>query len=245
MKLLGARWCRSAAAVEDAEGRDERGDARLGHQRREHLLHHRHGRRPASVSDDGARLPVGHRPRVQSRCRRSPGASPTRWSPASAAAPTRWASSTRTSRRGCAADRRRGRRRGLESGKHAATLQRGRARRAARQSHLSAAGRRRPDHRDAFGLGRARLPRRRPRARVAEGQRPRRIRRRTDDEALPAFHAAAARRHHSGARIEPRAGATRPSSRRRCRRTRFCWSTSRAAATRTCIPSPIAQGIKL
>ena len=58
-------------------------------------------------------------------------------------------------------------------------LARGRPpRRAARQSHLPAAGRRRPDHRDAFDLGRPRLSRRRPRARVAEGQRPRRVRRR-------------------------------------------------------------------
>ena len=34
----------------DAQGRDERGAARLGHQRRRHLLHHRHGRRPAPLS---------------------------------------------------------------------------------------------------------------------------------------------------------------------------------------------------
>ena len=49
--------------LEDAEGRAERSDARLGDQRREHVLHHRHGRGPASVSDDGARFPVGDRPR--------------------------------------------------------------------------------------------------------------------------------------------------------------------------------------
>ena len=49
--------------LEDAEGRAERSDARLGDQRREHVLHHRHRRRPASVSDDGARFPVGDRPR--------------------------------------------------------------------------------------------------------------------------------------------------------------------------------------
>ena len=30
-------------------------------ERREHLLYHRHRRRPAPVSDDGARLPVGDR----------------------------------------------------------------------------------------------------------------------------------------------------------------------------------------
>ena len=43
------------------EGRDERGAARLGHQRARHVLLHRHRRRPASLSDDGARLPVDHR----------------------------------------------------------------------------------------------------------------------------------------------------------------------------------------
>ena len=51
--------------LEDAEGRAQRSDARLGDERREHVLHHRHRRGPASVSDDGARLPVGHRPRVR------------------------------------------------------------------------------------------------------------------------------------------------------------------------------------
>jgi tryptophan synthase beta chain len=44
----------------------------------EHLLHHRHGGRPAPLSDDGARLPVGHRRGVQAcRCRRWRAASPT------------------------------------------------------------------------------------------------------------------------------------------------------------------------
>src|SRR3989344_4274423 len=37
--------------------------ARLGDQRREHLLYHRHRRRAASVSDDGARFPERDRPR--------------------------------------------------------------------------------------------------------------------------------------------------------------------------------------
>ena len=50
--------------LEDAEGRAQRGAARLGHERREHLLHHRHRRRPAPVPDDGARLPARHRRRV-------------------------------------------------------------------------------------------------------------------------------------------------------------------------------------
>ncbi len=63
MKLLGATVHRRRVGQRDAEGRDERGAARLGHQRARHVLHHRLGGRPASVSDDGARLPVGDRPR--------------------------------------------------------------------------------------------------------------------------------------------------------------------------------------
>ena len=62
------------------------------------LLPARLGARPASVSADGARVPVGDRPggaRAVPR-RRSAGC-PTRSSPASAAAATRWASSTRSS----------------------------------------------------------------------------------------------------------------------------------------------------
>ncbi len=47
----------------DAQGRDERGAARLGRQCRRHLLHHRHRRRAAPLSGDGARLPVGDRQR--------------------------------------------------------------------------------------------------------------------------------------------------------------------------------------
>ena len=62
---------------------------------------------------------------------------------------------------------------GIATGRHAASLSRGQARRAARQSHVSAAGRERADHRDAFDLGRARLSGRGPRACVAEGHRPR------------------------------------------------------------------------
>src|SRR5215475_12237717 len=44
-----------------AEGRHERGAARLGHQCAQHLLLHRHGGGPAPLSDDGARLPVRDR----------------------------------------------------------------------------------------------------------------------------------------------------------------------------------------
>ena len=88
-RLHGRGRCRAAAAEraahedarrrgaagrvrrEDAQGRDERGAARLGHQRRRHVLLHRHGRGPASLSDDGARFPVrSSAARRASRCRR-------------------------------------------------------------------------------------------------------------------------------------------------------------------------------
>ena len=45
-----------------AQGRHQRGAARLGHQRAHHVLPARLGAGPASVPDDGARLPVGDRP---------------------------------------------------------------------------------------------------------------------------------------------------------------------------------------
>jgi hypothetical protein len=43
------------------ERRDERSAARLGDQRPQYVLLHRHHRGPASLSDDGAGLPVDHR----------------------------------------------------------------------------------------------------------------------------------------------------------------------------------------
>ena len=58
-----------------AEGRDQRGDARLGRQRRGQLLPARLGARPASVPADGARVPVGDRPggaRADPRAHRPP-----------------------------------------------------------------------------------------------------------------------------------------------------------------------------
>ena len=104
-----------------------------------------------------------------------------------------------------AAGRGRGRRRG-DRHRPARRVTLGRfARRPARQPHLPAAGRERTDRRDPLGLGRTRLPRRRARARVAQG--------------FGACHLRADRRRrgvarisrvlphrgdHSGARVEPR-----------------------------------------
>ena len=49
---------------QDPERRAQRGHARLGHQCRKHLLHHRHRRRTAPLPDHGARLPERDRQRV-------------------------------------------------------------------------------------------------------------------------------------------------------------------------------------
>ena len=59
MKLLGATVVPVESGSKTLEGRAQRSHARLGDQRREHLLHHRHGSRAASLSDDGARFQLG------------------------------------------------------------------------------------------------------------------------------------------------------------------------------------------
>ena len=63
MKLLGAEVVAGRRGRADAQGRHQRGDPRLGHQRRHHALLIGSVRRPAPVPDDRARLPVGHRRR--------------------------------------------------------------------------------------------------------------------------------------------------------------------------------------
>ena len=68
-----------------------------------------------------------------------------------------------------------------------------------------AAGRGRPDHRRPLDLRRARLPRHRPRARLAERHRPRRIHRRHRRRSAGGLPAAVPDRgHHPRARAEPR-----------------------------------------
>ena len=109
--------------------------------------------------------------------------------------------------RGHAADRRRGGR-ARPGQRQALGLAAARfAGRAARQPNLSAAGRERPDHRDALGLGRARLSGRRPRARVSEGHRARRVRRHHRRRGLAGLSSPVPhRRHHPGTRIGACAG---------------------------------------
>ena len=75
MQLLGARGGAGAVRFAHAEGRDERGHPRLGHERPGHPLHHRLGGRTASLPGHGARLPVGDRrrgPRPDPPDRRAP-----------------------------------------------------------------------------------------------------------------------------------------------------------------------------
>ena len=54
MQLLGAEVDPCGVGLAHPQGRDERGHARLGDQRRAHPLPDRHGRRAAPVPDDGA-----------------------------------------------------------------------------------------------------------------------------------------------------------------------------------------------
>ena len=209
MKHAGRRGAAGRVRREDAEGRDERGAARLGHQRRRHVLLHRHGRRPASLSGDGARFPVDHRPRdarADAGGRR----------PAAGFADR--LHRRRLQRHGPVPSvprrardrnlrRRSGRPRPRE--RQARGLDRRRpAGRAARQPHLSADGRRRPDRGGAFDLRRPRLSRHRPGACLAQRHRPREIPvgdRRRGAGGVPALQQA--RRHHPGARAGACAGA--------------------------------------
>ena len=174
--------------LEDAQGRAQRSDARLGDERRGHLLHHRHGRGPASVSDDGARFPVGDRRGMQAADARDD------------RPPARRGDRLRRRRlerdghllsvhrgREGAPDRRRSGGRGPGDRQARGLAQRRHARRAARQPHLPAAGRQRADHRDAFGVRRPGLSRRRAGARLAEGHARAEYVSITDDEALKAL----------------------------------------------------------
>ena len=61
MRLLGAEVRGRRLRRAHAQGRDQRGDARLGHERAHHPLPPGLGARRASVPDDGARLPGGDR----------------------------------------------------------------------------------------------------------------------------------------------------------------------------------------
>ena len=75
MQLLGAEVIAVTTGLAHPQGRDQRGDARLGHQRRDDELRIRDCGRPAPVPDDGPRVPAGHRrrgARAGARTGRSP-----------------------------------------------------------------------------------------------------------------------------------------------------------------------------
>ena len=142
-----------------AQGRDERGAARLGDQCRRHLLHHRHRRRPAPLPAmvRDFQSVIGTEAKEQMMARKA--VCPTRWWPASAAAPTPWGCSIPSSTtRTCASSA--SRPAGMGSRRRSTQPpDRRHARRAARQPHLPAAGRRRTDHRGPFDFGRTGLSR--------------------------------------------------------------------------------------
>ena len=172
-----------------------------------HLLLHRHGRGPASLSGDGARLPVGDRrrdARADAGGRRPParraGRLRRRRLERDRPVPSR-SSTTATSRSI-----------GVEAAGHGIETRQARRladrrppRRAARQPHLSAAGRRRPDHRGAFDLRRPRLSRRRARS-IPGCKDTGRVEylSATDDEALDGVPAAARGSRASSRRSSPR-----------------------------------------
>ncbi len=89
MEMLGARSFRSVRLTTLKDAMNEALRDWVTNVAR-HVLLHRHGRRPASLSDDGARLPVRDRRRdahADAGSRRPPAG---RWSPVSAAAATLW-----------------------------------------------------------------------------------------------------------------------------------------------------------
>ena len=185
----------------------------------QHVLLHRHGRGPASLSDDGARLPMRHRrrdARADAGGRRPPAGFADRLHrrrlerhgpvPSVPRRPQR-----RNLRRRGGRPRPEEAARGLD--------RRRAARRAARQPHLSADERRRPDRGGAFDLRRPRLSRHRAGACLARRSGPGEIPlrdRQGSARRVPALQPA--RRHHPGARAVPCAGASSATSRRTSRR---------------------------
>ena len=94
MRALGDRGPAGHERLGDAQGRGQRGDARLGHERRDDPLRARLGDGPASLPDDRPRPPARPRRRVgRAAARPSRAGCPTSSSPASVAGRTRSGSS--------------------------------------------------------------------------------------------------------------------------------------------------------
>ena len=156
MHLLGAEVVSVKSGLAHPQGRDQRGDPRLGRHRRPHGLPLRHGGRPAPVPVDGARLLPRHRRR---------GAGPVPRADRRAAGLGRRLRRRRLQRDrpvrrvrrrpgGPAGRLRGGRRRRRHDAARRDDLRR-RVRGAARRPHLRAPGRGRPDQGVALDLRRA------------------------------------------------------------------------------------------
>ena len=235
------RSCGVDVRLADAQGRDQRGDARLDRERRDDALRARLGARPASVSRDGAGVPVGDRPR-------SPRAVPPARRARSAAPPSRAWAEAPTPSASFGISRRPVALYGVEAGG------RGRVRGSTRRG--SAGG----SHRESSTArarccsrtrraGRSRRTPSRPVSTIPRWVRSTRICatrgrvayvRVSDEEALEVVRGAPAhRRHHPGARERARGRLRAEARPRRCRARHGSSSTSPAAATRT---SPKSSG---
>ena len=188
-----------------AQGRHERGAARLGDQRARHLLRHRFGGRTGALPGHGARLPAGDRGRGARAAARAPRPPARRGRRLCRRRLQRHGPVPCVPRRPGAPDRGRGRRRGSRHGPPRRLAYARTPRRAPRLVLVPAAGRLGPGARSALRVGRPRLPRRGARALLAERQRPRpvcgRHRCRGSGGVSPDR---SARGHHPGARERSR-----------------------------------------
>ena len=229
--------CAGRRGLGHAQGRDQRGAARLGRARRRHPLRDRQRDGARSLSDDGARAAAGDRREAKAqlherhrsaarrggRVRGRGAATRSGSSPTSSTSPaSRWSASRRPAR-ACTAGTPppwRAAAVGIYHGMRSLVLQ--------DEDGQTARG--------ALDLRRPRLPRRGPRARRSwhrsgRARVPAASRRR--GRARGGRPARAHRGHPARARERPRdRGAARGAA--RASATSACWSTSRAAATRTC-----------
>ena len=185
MRLMGAEVVPVTERHANAEGRDERGDSRLGHerQRQHYIIGSVVG--PGAVPPNGARLSVGHRRR--GACADAGARRP---SAAAVVACVGGGSNAMGIFHAFVADADveligvEAAGEGLESERHSASLPRGTSGRAARRVELSASGRGRAGASRAFHLGGPRLSGRRSRARLSSRTAAaRRTSRSRDDEA--------------------------------------------------------------
>ena len=169
-----ARWTPGSRTLKDAINEAMRDWVANVHR---HLLPARLGARAASVPADGARVPVGDRPRGAAADARAGRPAARRRRRLRRRRQQRHRHLRRLHRRSRrAADRRRGGRRDDRARTACRALRRRQHRRAAGHAHVRPAGRGRQHRADALDLRRARLRRGRPRARLAARAGPHRIR---------------------------------------------------------------------